>query len=139
MAATVPVPTARRTATLVVARSDSLVTVRVALQGFTPGTVASSTALVRFDGRRLTYLGEEAFNDGALRAARASGDLITVATAHAQGLPDGTVAVLRFRPVDTAGPDGLGLRVTELHLTDATDALPGLSVSPSATMLMVTR
>lgn len=98
--------------------------------GLAASRVASLTASVFYDSTRLHFVQDVSPTDGALRAARAQHGRLQIAAAHALGFDGDAVARVTFRARDSAAYRTLRLQVSELHLLDASDARPHLTVLP---------
>lgn len=136
-----PLPSAPPTAQLVVTSAvagDSVITVDVRVSGvITVDNAAkpvSMTAAVAYDTTRLRYLADASPSDGALRAVNASRGRVMIAAAHATGFTSDVFARVRFVSRDASAATSMSLQLSELHLSDATDARGRTTVLPTVVL-----
>lgn len=107
-------------------------TLRVVLQVSSAAAaqrVASFTGAVAYDSTRLAFVGEDARDDGAIRALNDVGGRVRVAGAAPRGFGDGQLIVLRFRTLAPDAPASLRLELDEVHAADRSNLLPTITVS----------
>ncbi len=92
--------------------------------------VASVTAAIFYDTTRLHFVQDASPTDGAMRASHARDGRVVMAAAHALGFEDDAVARVTFVARDSAAYETLRLQVSELHLLDASDVRPLVTLLP---------
>ena len=117
------------------AEGDSLMTVGVRLVGLDAPAVVSLTADIAYDTTRMRFHFDQSPQDGAMRAMSAARGRVSIAVAHATGLPGDVAARLAFVVRDSTAYQTLRLSLRELHRSDASDARTALTVVPTAVRL----
>lgn len=77
--------------------------------------VASMTGRIVYDSTALSFVSEEALQDGATRVLNPATGALRFATILPGGFDDGRVYVLRFTPLKANGLSSLRLVVDEIH------------------------
>ena len=140
-----PLPSTQATAQLLVTPAeagDSVITVDVRVSGLNgvgnSAKAVSMTAAVAYDTTRLRYLADASPSDGAMRAVNASRARVMIAAAHATGFTGDVLARVRFVVRDGGASasaiaySSLALQLSELHLSDASDARDRTALLPLA-------
>ena len=140
-----PLPSTQLTAQLLVTPGvggDSVITVDVRVNGLHGvGELAkavSMTAAVAYDTTRLRYLADASPSDGGMRAVNATRGRVLIAAAHATGFTTDVLARVRFMVRDAGTKaaanvnvfSSLALQLSELHLSNASDARDRTAVLP---------